>query len=239
MRTSIRKILRACGLDVVSYDPVNHPTARRCKLMERNKIDLVFDVGANAGQYGARIRAEGYKGRIVSFEPLNSAFSELAKRSARDADWTAVNVALGDRSGVAEINISGNSQSSSLLGMLPSHVEAAPGSVYIGREEITISTLDAIFDDYWKAGDSVFLKIDAQGYERNIVEGAQKSLERVVGVQMELSLVPLYDGEALLAEMIDYMTDRGYVLMSVDPTYGNRETGQMLQADCMFFRQPR
>lgn len=236
VRDIIRSLLRGMGVDLVSFDPVNHPVARRSKLMGQKNIDLLLDVGANVGQYAVRTRDEGYRGRIVSFEPLSSAFAELATRVARDPLWEAVNAALGDRDETAEINVSSNSQSSSLLAMLPSHVNVAPTSTYVGRESIEVKRLDSVFGEYWRPGNNVFLKIDAQGYEKKIVEGGMDSLGRIAGVQMELSLVPLYEGETLLAEMIDYMSAKGFILMSVDPTYGNRETGQMLQADCMFFR---
>ena len=236
MRKLIRSLLRRNGLDIVSYDPVYHPVARRIKLMGQKKIDLILDVGANVGQYGRRTRSAGYAGRIVSFEPLSSAYKKLAECVNKDPNWEAVNIALGEDDGEAEINISSNSQSSSILDMLPSHVSAAPESDYIGHEKISINKLDSVFKDFWKPGDNVFLKIDAQGYERNVIEGAPLSLEHISGIQMELSFVPLYEGEALIAEMINYMDEKGYTLMSVDPTYGNRETGQTLQADCLFFR---
>lgn len=236
MRKRIKRFLRKHGLDIVSYDPVYHPVARRLKLMSQYKINLVFDVGANTGQYGTHIREIGYRGRIVSFEPLTSAFNELKKCTNNDSLWNAVNMALGDQDGTAEINISRNSQSSSLRDILPSHVEAAPESAYVGKETIEIRKLDSIFNTYWKPSNNLYLKIDAQGYERNIIEGGQNCLDRVTGVQMEVSLVPLYEGETLLVEMIKFMSEKGFVLMSMEPTYGNAETGQLLQTDCVFFR---
>ena len=236
IRKIIRKLLRQIGYDLVSYDPGCHPVARRLKLMERHGIDLVFDVGANTGQYGSHIRDIGYKGRIVSFEPLSGAFRELAKRLDGDPLWDAVNMALGDEDGTIAINIAGNSQSSSILNMLPSHLAAAPGSGYIGSENVTIRRIDSIIGDYWTPGTRLYLKIDAQGYERNVMSGAGNSLDRITGVQMEVSFVPLYDGETLLPEMMNFMGERGFTLMSLEPTYANRATGQLIQADCLFFR---
>jgi FkbM family methyltransferase len=236
MRNMIRSFLRNRGYDVVSYDPVNHPVARRQKLMEQHRIDLVFDVGANTGQYAMHLRNIGYHGKIVSFEPLSSAYKALESNSKNDPLWDTVNIALGNQEGTAIINIANNSQSSSILDMLPDHVRAAPESAYVGKEEIVIRTMDSIFNDYRKPSNNVYLKIDAQGFERNIVEGAGRSLENILGIQLEVSLVPLYAGETLFAEMIEFMSEKGYVLMSIEPTYGNSDTGQLLQADCVFFR---
>jgi len=234
-RLLIRKYLRECGLDIVSYDPVYHSVARRSRLMFVNDINLVLDVGANTGQYGKSIRDIGYKGRIVSFEPLTSAFRQLEICSGNDTNWDVVNIALGNEDGMAEINISTNSQSSSILNMLPKHVAMAPGSAYVGKEEIVIRKLDTIFADFYTPSSNVYLKIDAQGFEKNIIDGAENVLDRISGIQMELSLVPLYEGETLLGDMINYMQARNYILMSVEPTYGNSDTGQLLQVDCLFF----
>lgn len=232
-----KRMLRRYGYDVVSYDPVNHPVARRARLMSQHKIDLVFDVGANIGQYAMQIRETGYAGSIISFEPLSSAFAELAVRASADRLWQAVNIGLGNRDGEAQINIAKNSQSSSILGMLPSHTLATPEAAYIGHEQIVVRRIDSICEKYWRPANKLFLKIDAQGYEKTIIDGAENSLDKILGIQMELSLVPLYEGETLLADMINFMGGREFVLMSIEPTYGSYETGQMLQADCLFFRQ--
>lgn len=237
MKAFIKQILRGRGIDLVSFDPVNHPIARRLKLIMQYKIDLLFDVGANTGQYANQMRLLGYHGKIVSFEPLSAAYKELEKRARPDPLWDTVNIALGNENSSAEINIAQNSQSSSILGILPAHVNVAPESVYVGKENIIVRRLDTIIDDYWLPSQNLFVKIDAQGYERHILEGMGNSLDRVVGVQMEVSLVPLYEGETLLPDMITLMASKGYVLMSVEPTYGNAMTGQLLQIDCIFFRQ--
>ena len=237
MRNFIRNVLRRCGYDIVSYCPLFHPVARRISLMSQNGIDMLLDVGANTGQYAQRARSEGYRGEIISFEPLSSAFNTLSGVAQSDASWIAVNIALGDKDGSEIIHVSRNSQSSSLLDMLPDHVDASPDSAYVASEEIRVKKLDTVFEEYCQPGKNVFLKIDAQGYEKNIIDGAVASLDRISCVQMELSLVPLYEGETLMAEMINDMRNKGFTLMSIDPTYGNRETGQVLQVDCIFVRQ--
>src|SRR5215218_1126126 len=134
--------LRKAGLEVARYKPTSSPVARRMHLLERNRIDLILDVGANVGQYAASLRECGYRGRIVSFEPLTSAFSRLEASAKADPLWEVVNIGMGDRDERATINMAGNSQSSSLLEMLPAHVKSAPTSAYVGNEELTVSRLD-------------------------------------------------------------------------------------------------
>jgi len=205
-------------------------------LLRSNRIDLVFDVGANFGQYATSLRECGYRGRIVSFEPLTSAFSRLEANAKADPLWEVVNIGLGDRDERATINIAGNSQSSSLLEMLPAHLKSAPVSAYVGKEEITVSRLDSVFSKYHRRGDRTFLKLDAQGYERKILEGASRSLTDIQGIQLEMSIEPLYSDEMPYLEMLGYLAGIGFTLASIEPGFGDPESGRMLQMDGIFFR---
>ena len=228
--------LRKAGFEVTRYGPTSSPVARRMHLLKSNGIDLVFDVGANAGQYAASLREGGYGGRIVSFEPLTSAFARLEASAKADPLWEVVNIGMGDRDERATINIAGNSQSSSLLDMLPAHVKSAPVSAYVGKEEITVSRLDSVFPRYHRQGDRTFLKLDTQGYERKILEGASRSLKDILGIQLEMSIVPLYSNEMPYLEMLGYLAGMGFTLVSVEPGHSDPVSGRMLQMDGIFFR---
>src|SRR5690242_17748917 len=115
---------------------------RRSRLTAHRKIDLLLDVGANTGQFARSMRELGFSGRIISFEPLHDAFLSLQETAKNDPLWDVQNYALGERDGVATINVSQNLLSSSLLPMLPAHEAGAPESKYVRAEEITIRTLD-------------------------------------------------------------------------------------------------
>lgn len=197
---------------------------------------MLFDVGANAGQYGTTMRALGYTGRLVSFEPLTEAFEHLARTARRDPLWTVVNIGLGEAEATKTLNVSGNSQSSSLLAMLPTHLAADRDSAYIRTETVRISTLAAAIETHVTHRDRLFVKIDTQGFERQVIAGAGPHLARVLGLQLELSLVPLYEGQALLEELVAQLRHLGYVPMSIEPDFFHPDTGQLLQADGVFFR---
>ena len=235
----VRKFMRKAGFDIVRFDFLTNPIARRLHLMTRYKINLIFDVGANIGQFANAMRKNGYTGRIVSFEPLSSAFARLKEKAKNDDLWECVNIGLGNYEGKAIINIAGNSQSSSILDILPAHLQAAPESCYIGKEEIMITTVDSIINRYYHDGDKAFLKIDTQGYERYVLEGIQSSHDPIIGIQLEMSFEPLYEGELLFSNMIDYMSAKGFTLMSIEPILTNPKTGQLLQVDGIFFRRFR
>lgn len=210
--------------------------ARRDRLLASRNISLVLDVGANSGQYASRLRSAGYTGRIVSFEPLTAAFSDLERNSAKDPKWEVRRLALGDTDGEAEINIAGNSYSSSLLEMGERHLQSAPESAYVGTEQILEAKLDSIWSEIPRDGEIVFMKLDVQGFEMAVLRGAKTSLEQVTGVQAELSLVPLYEGAPTYLELISYLGERGFRLAGLEAGHDDRETGEMLQADGIFIR---
>lgn len=237
IKHDLKLLVRRFGLDVGRYNPVESFEARLFRQLQVHTIDTILDIGANDGGYGRALRESGYDGRILSFEPLSEAHAKLQQTAAGDSLWAvAPRQAIGDLDGEIEINISGNSTSSSVLPMHDSHTEAAPQSRYIGSERVRISRLDSIDHPQIREGRSILLKIDTQGYEMPVLHGATNLLSRVVGVQLELSLVPLYQGQALYREIIDWLANRGFSLWSVIPGFTDLSTGRMMQMDGVFFR---
>jgi FkbM family methyltransferase len=234
LRLLARRAVRRIGYDLAEYPGLAF--RRRMKLWDHFGVDLVLDVGADTGEYVQTIRRHGYAGRVVSFEPLSSAFAPLCENAAGDARWETVNVALGEREGRATIHIAGNSHSSSLRPMLGAHLEAAPRSAFIGSEDVDVRRLDTIFDEHRRGARHVFLKVDTQGWEREVLAGGERALEQIVGLQLEMSLVPLYGGQALFADLLEWVTRRGFTLMSLEPGFADERTGQLLQVDGVFFR---
>lgn len=233
----VRGALRRAGVDLVRFDHRTHPLARRMRLFTRYEIGTVIDVGANSGQYAQQLRRCGYRGRILSFEPLTSAFVELQRNHARTPEnWEIEQLALGDRAGRAVLNVAANSYSSSILPMLRTHSVNAPDSTFVGKEEIAIETLDSIIETKVRSSDRLFVKSDTQGYEGKVLAGAARHMDQILGIQVEMSIVPLYEGELLIVEIIEYLAERGFTLMSLEPGFTSPTTGQLLQTDGVFFR---
>ena len=120
-----------------SQQPIN----RLIDHLERQRIDLVLDVGANEGQYASRLRKNGFSGRIISFEPLSTAFEVLQRACDHDNSWSCHGYAIGEKRGKATINISANSMSSSLLPVCPWTVRAEPTVAYVGQEIVDVRRL--------------------------------------------------------------------------------------------------
>lgn len=244
LSTAINNILSKVGLELHWIRPAPPSAAQADALqivssLRKFEIDLVLDVGANTGQFASEIRQFGYAGRIVSFEPLSQAHGELMQSSAGDPLWDAYpRCALGDHDGEVQINIAGNSQSSSILPMLESHRSAAPDSVYQGKETVPIKTLDAVAGQYLKDARAAFLKIDTQGFEWQVLDGARDTLPHIKGILVELSLVPLYEGQHLWREVIDRLEAAGFTLWGFKPGFTDQASGQSLQVDGVFYRNP-
>ncbi|MCV7440515.1 FkbM family methyltransferase [Mycobacterium seoulense] len=207
--------------------------------LESHQVNAVLDVGANSGQYATALRRAAFKGRIVSFEPLLEPFSQLARKASTDPLWECRQYALGDVDGKISINVAANAgESSSVLPMLKAHQDAFPWANYVGTEEVSIHRLDSVAKEILQPSDVAFLKIDVQGFEKQVLAGSKSTLnDRCVGMQLELSFAPLYEGGMLMREALDLACSLGFALTGLQPCVTDTRNGRMLQADGIFFRE--
>lgn len=213
-----------------NYDAV------RQSLFDKFEINVVFDVGANIGQFAKSLQHSGYKERIISFEPIDEIRLVIAKYIHLFPNWKILPYALGNVNERSFINISANSASSSLLDMKDTHMEAAPQSKYIRKQDVEVRTLDSIYANYIQDGDRIFLKIDTQGFEFNVLQGSEEFLHKVLGIELEMSFEQLYANETTFEKLYQYLYARNFRLFYIHPVFQNPETLQLLQADCIFFR---
>ena len=235
----IKNTLRKFGVEVHRFSPASSSTAQLVTSLQKFDVDFIFDVGANAGQFVTEIRGGGYTGNVVSFEPLSSAWSALKKAREGDLKWEVYpRCALGDKDGEIEINVAGNSASSSVLPMLDSHLSAAPHTSYVGKEKVSLLTLDGVAPAYIEKYQNPFLKIDTQGFEWAVLDGATNILPKIRGVLLELSLIPLYKGQYLWEDIVLRMKQEGFTLWAIQPMFTDPHNGRTLQFDGIFFRIP-
>lgn len=233
----IRKMANSIGLDIKRYKKSDTEFGNLCKMLSMHRIEQVIDVGANTGQFAKALRNHGYAGEIISFEPTSTAWRKLINSSKNDDKWQVANrCAIGNSNGTMEINISSNSVSSSLLAMNTNHLDAAPESIYSSKEIVEVCTLDTYFKKHELLSNRIFLKIDTQGYEKNVLQGAESTLSRAIGIQIELSLVKLYEGQITHKELTEFLESKGYEIWSMIPGFTNKTSGRMLQFDATFFK---
>jgi FkbM family methyltransferase len=233
MNTSVKEIVK----NAFAYIGYNITPSRRNILIEK-KIDLLFDVGANAGQYAQEARRQGFKGRIISFEPLPEAHKQLTENSQKDPLWIVhERVALGSKKGSGIINVSENSYSSSFLKITQKLLSNTPDTRYVKKINVKITTLDSVFNSYVKKSNKVFLKIDTQGFESEVLKGSIKNLRNISGIQLELSTEPLYQKQKTYEYFLTFLKKYNFRLWSIIPGYWNTKTGQMLQFDGIFIKK--
>jgi FkbM family methyltransferase len=219
---------RRYGLDV--RESSKHPNLADF-LKDRN-VDVVLDVGANSGQFGQKLRGFGYKGAIVSYEPGASAFAYLERLAKEDGNWSAYNFAIGAESGELKINISANSKFNSALSPRRNAHEVYSGISTDGFEIVPVRTLDQMAAGY---NGNVLIKIDTQGFERQVIEGGRNTVARSKGVLMELPIISLYNGSWHLSEGIEYMNKIGFVPTQIDPVnYHPVDRQALVEIDCLF-----
>jgi len=240
LKREIRRVVQRFGIDIVRY-PLNDPLARTVKLLQNHRIDCVIDVGANDGGFASSIRSMGYGRRIISLEPLPGPYESLSGKAKRDGNWDALRCAAGNAAGEVTVNVSGNAGlSSSVLPMLSSHTKVAPNSRYVGSEIVRQERLDELLPRLGVAPENrTFLKIDVQGYEGAVLDGASRlfSEHAIAGLQLELSLQPLYQGGIGYREVLDRAEDMDFTLVGLDPVFADPATGELLQLDAVFFAQ--
>lgn len=226
------------GIEIIRHFGDNLEMRQIVKLIETNNISLVLDIGANMGHYAQSLIDLGYNKRIISFEPLSDAYKILLKNSHDTKNWQAFErCAIGNEIGKASINIAQNSYSSSLLDVLNTHTTAAPQAEFISNETTPVLTLDSIAKQLKLSDEKIFMKIDTQGFEDRVIEGAKDSLKYIDLIQLELSLIPLYEGGKTIDWMIPFLNGLGYEPLFFLPGFTDRRTYQIQQVDGVFARR--
>ena len=229
LATRARAAARRRGFDVVRYRSL-------ASWLGEREISVVFDVGANDGAFGSGLRADGYPAALVSFEPGRAAFERLSARAEADARWEAVNCALGSAPGKGRLMLSAKSEYSSLLEPDPSSAWRDSAAEQVATEEVEVRRVADEVAARTTGSERCFLKIDAQGSDLDVLEGAREVMDRFVGVQVELSFAPLYRGQPPADELLRFVRECGFDLWAVRPVLTAVESGRTFEADAIFFR---
>jgi len=218
---------------VESEEPVQEHLV---ELFERVDPDCVLDVGANEGQYAQLLRAHGYRGWIVSFEPVEGPFAELSARADEDAHWRAFRLALGARSERRTIAVAEVTQLSSLRRLNRYAAVELPGATEVTHtEEIEVAALGERWEELLEGIPTrrPFLKLDTQGWDLEVLRGAEPIVERLAGIQLEASVTPIYEGAPTFTQTIEHVFALGFGLTGTFPV--NRDSLlRLIELDCVF-----
>jgi FkbM family methyltransferase len=227
---SVRRLIRRSGFDVRRHPD---PGALGFHLRALG-VETIVDVGANEGRYARHVREIGFRGRIISFEPLAGTFARLQAASAGDDLWECHQCALGAADAETDIAVSECTEFSSFLPLQSFAQALHPTARPVRRERVQVRALDGMIAGLGLAGRTAWLKSDTQGFELQVLEGARACLDAFTGVQLELSLRPIYDGQPGFEQVVGEMGRRGFVLS--DLLRGFADGWELLEVDGLFVR---
>jgi FkbM family methyltransferase len=230
----LKKLARQFGYDLRKHYKVPTTTAEATMMNVINhyQIDLVLDVGANVGQFGKQLRKEGYEGELHSFEPVSNTFKQLEAACSSDPKWHCHQEALGATSGKMEINVMDSSDFSSFRTPSEFGKNRYKKLRVIGTEEINVSTVTEFLTRHNLTGSRTFLKMDTQGYDLDVLEGAEGALGNILAMQSEISLTPLYEGMPTYLESLKAYNDHGYAVAGLHPV-NKSEDLSIIEIDCL------
>lgn len=228
--TGLKRLGEQAGVEVRRHRAAGR---RRARLMADRAVELVIDVGANRGQYAEELRRYGYRGAIVSFEPLSEAYADLQGRVARDDAWRAHKLALSDTE--SSLDLGDTDEFGSALPAGQRLVSLFPEAAPRGHESVPAARLDELDLDF-PPDRRTMLKLDVQGYELRVLASAAGILDNVGIIETELSITALYDGQPVLADTVRDLDDAGFVLVAMEPILRDWRTGEHLQFDGLFVR---
>ena len=235
----LQRRLRSVGYEVVPYPPSDWVRSRDSlqRMLNKLAIDCVFDVGANRGQFGDQLRDIGYKGTILSFEPVQAHFKILSEKAAARPPWKAFKYALGSQNGQAEINLN---EDDVLTSFLPSKrpTSTHPRNRVVAKETVDVRRLDSVFDEVVAGIDSrrLYLKLDTQGFDLEALRGAEGVLGKFLGAQSEISFIPIYQGMPTSLETIKEFQSRDFDVVDFMPVTRASDGLLMMEMDCIFAR---
>jgi FkbM family methyltransferase len=183
-------------------------------LVRKLKINVFLDVGANRGFFSKHLRMAGFSGHIFSFEPILEDYERIKQLADGDDKWVACGYALGSESGLKSFNINRVSNNETVLSSflpLKDSAEVTKSTI------VEIRRLDDVLPELMQGIDTprIFLKMDTQGFDGEVISGSTLSLKNVFGIQSELAVVPLYEGMRPYTESPSRYEGLGFRLMDL------------------------
>jgi len=201
------------------------------------RVNCVLDVGANRGQYARGLRRAGYKGHIVSFEPVRSTFEELQQYAADDPTWSVHRYALGRKDATMTMNVVPGTMSS----ILRPTAFGAERYAHLREpvtEEVSLRRLDGLLDDVLAdvPNPRLYLKLDTQGFDLEAFAGLGARAREFVGLQSEVSLKPIYAGMPRISESLEVYEAAGFEVTGLYAVSREASTARALEFDCVMVR---
>lgn len=204
--------------------------------LTRLRVDTVVDVGANIGQFADLALAVLPHATVHSFEPIPSCYAVLAQQYGSLPQVRTYNVALARTAGTADFHVSAHSPSSSLLESTVLQGELFPHTAE--RAVITVATapLDS-FQSQLTPGRRMLVKLDVEGAELAVIEGAQSVMGDALAVVAEAAFVSVRRGQSTFEDIDRSLAQLGLRFSGVLSQKLRPGDGVPLIGDCLFLSQ--
>jgi FkbM family methyltransferase len=242
VKDSVLKVSRAFGYDIVPLREMKERdfALHLGELLNHLEIDCVLDVGANVGQYHDFLRNKVlFEGPIVSFEPVSRHVALMKQRAHEDPHWDIEPYALGAKEGSLDINVMVSDQFSSFLEPDNSRIHEFEGlNVPSRTETVAVKTVDAMLPELRQrlGFKRPYLKLDTQGFDIEVLEGARQSLPGIPALQSEASVIGIYKGMPGYVETIRYLGDKGFDITGLYPVSRDRSM-RLIEFDCVMINR--
>jgi FkbM family methyltransferase len=231
-----KKFTQISGFDIVRLPHHQGIDFNILQIIKKQGVDTIIDVGANEGQFALRMRQIGFDGIIHSFEPVKATYTVLKEKAAKDPCWKTYDFALGKVRTRATINVSNWSDLSSFLPSNEFGRDHINGWRASRTEQVEVRTFDEFLREAQIESNRIFLKMDTQGFDLEVFAGALGSLDHIVGLLSEVSLIPIYLGMPDYLTALNEYTNRGFRVSGFYPVK-KRDDLAMIEADCVMVKE--
>lgn len=239
LKFTLQRLFRFTGFELIRLETARRQTLapQLAQIFEKFDISCVLDVGANTGGYGDYLREKvGYRKLILSFEPVSAMYEVLARKSKKDPNWEVFNFGLGPSNSTMEINVMKHNAFSSFLA--PDDFEEPSymaNNVVVYTESVQVRTLDSVMEGLAEKCPTgrTYLKMDTQGYDMEVVRGAEKSLEKIIALQTEASTKKMYKGMPDFVETYQTLASKGFDITGMFPLAWDSSL-RVIELDCIF-----
>jgi len=226
-------------LKLKRFTPSTSEALRTATIVNNLNIKYVLDVGANTGQFAESLYDFGFKGTTISFEPVSSCYKVLLKRSKKNSKLIVPErCAIGNEDKEVTINVTDDTVFSSILKITDYHSKLKPKSRIVKTESVKMYRIDSIIDNFIDPEeDSILLKIDTQGFEKEVLEGAKNTIKRLKAIKIEIPLTNIYNNtQFTFYQTIEFLKDHNFIPYSFNIEGVNLKTGRVHTIDGLFVK---
>ena len=224
---------------------INHTKRKNNQLFDETwvirflKPRVFIDVGSNTAQFPFKARRRGFNGLVITLEPIKYLFDTIVEKSKNQNNWININSGVSNKKGKSEIYVMGGHGGTSSLLKPTKHLAGNAGASgkFKRKEKITITTLDDVISQHCPKEKDIYIKVDVQGLELQVMQGLKKHSSKVIGCRLEMAINTAdYENQPNMQYIIDYMRAKGFDLVHLEETWRNHKTKELLYMDGVFLR---